>query len=63
MPHTKFQSDRPFGSREEDFYTFLPYMSMAATVVVRHKPVVYSLLLFIPWSLHKKFGFNQPSSF
>ena len=30
MLHTKFQGHRPFGSREEDFLRFFPYMRMAA---------------------------------
>ena len=31
MLHTNFQCDRPFGSREDDFFRFLPYMGMAAS--------------------------------
>ena len=31
--HTKFKGLRPFGSREEDFLRFLPYMGMAAILV------------------------------
>ena len=34
MMHTKFQVHRPFGSEEEDFYRFLPYMGMVATLVI-----------------------------
>ena len=34
MLHTKFQGHRPFGSEEEDFLRFLPYMGMAA--ILRH---------------------------
>ena len=30
MKHTKFQDHQPFGSREEDFLRFLPYMGLAA---------------------------------
>ena len=30
MLNTKFQGHRPFGSREEEFLRFLPYMGMAA---------------------------------
>ena len=33
MLHTKFRSHRPFGSRE-DFLMFLPYMGMAAILVI-----------------------------
>ena len=34
MEHTKFQGHRPFGSGEEDFLMVLPYMDMAATLVM-----------------------------
>ena len=34
MPHTEFQGHQPFGSEEEDFLRFLPYMGMAATLVM-----------------------------
>ena len=34
MTHTKFQGNRPFGSGEEDFLRFLPYMGMAAILVM-----------------------------
>ena len=34
MLYTKFQWSRPFGSAEEDFYMFLPYMGMAAILVM-----------------------------
>ena len=30
MLHANFQGHRPFGSREEDFLRFLPYIGMAA---------------------------------
>ena len=32
--HTKFQGNPPFGSGEEDFLRFLPYMGMAAILVM-----------------------------
>ena len=32
--HTKFQGNQPFGSGEEDFLRFLPYMGMAAILVM-----------------------------
>ena len=32
--HTKFQSYRSINSEEEDFLRFLPYMGMAATLVM-----------------------------
>ena len=34
MLHINFQGHRPFGSRKEDFLMFLPYMAMAATLVM-----------------------------
>ena len=34
MLHTKFQGNRPFGSGEEDFLRFLPYMGMVAILVM-----------------------------
>ena len=58
MPLTKFQCHRLFGSREENFQRFLPYMSMAAILVMWHKP-----FSSIPWRLHMKFSFNQPSGY
>ena len=33
MIHTKFHGHRSFGSEEEDFLNFLPYMGMAAMLV------------------------------
>ena len=34
MLHTKFQGHRTIGSGEEDFLRFLPYMGMAAMLVM-----------------------------
>ena len=34
MLHTKFQDHRTCGSGEEDFLRFLPYMGMAAILVM-----------------------------
>ena len=34
MLHTKFRVNRPAGSGEEDFLKFLPYMGMAAILVM-----------------------------
>ena len=33
MLHTNFQGHQPFGSREDDFCRFLPYMGMVAILV------------------------------
>ena len=38
MLHINFQGRRPFDSREEDFLMFLPYMDMAAILVIRPEP-------------------------
>ena len=38
MLHTKFQGHRPFGPGEEDFLRFLPYMGMAAVLVMWPEP-------------------------
>ena len=34
MLHTKFRENRPAGSGEEDFEGFLPYMDVAAILVM-----------------------------
>ena len=34
MLHTKFRENRPAGSGEKDFEVFLPYMGMAAILVM-----------------------------
>ena len=47
MLHTNFQGHWPFGSKEEDFLRFLPYMDMAAILVMWHRPFQQS---FIPLS-------------
>ena len=39
MLHTNFQGQRPFGSTEDDFLRILPYMGMAATLVMWSRPV------------------------
>ena len=35
MPHAKIQDHRSSGSGEEDVLRFLPYMGMAAILVIR----------------------------
>ena len=37
MLHTKFQGHRPFGSGEEYFLMFLPYIGMAAILALLNK--------------------------
>ena len=34
MLHAKFQDHRTYGSGEEDFLSFLPYMGMVAILVM-----------------------------
>ena len=45
MLHTKFQGHRSLGSGEEDFLRFLPYMGMAAILVMWPEPFEQ---LFVP---------------
>ena len=61
MLHTNFQGDRPSSSRKKDFLRFLPYMGMAAILVMWPGPFEQT---FVPPSHGGlKFGFNRPSSF
>ena len=63
MLHTKLQGHRPFGSREEDFLRFLPYMGMVAILVMW--PGLFEQT-FIPPSHGDSiwnFIFNLPSGF
>ena len=57
MPRTKFQGHRLFGSGQEDFLRFLPYMGMVAILVMWPGPFRHSMET--PYEL----GFNQPSGF
>ena len=43
MLQTNFQGHQCFGSREEFFLKFLPYMCMAAILVIRPEPFELSL--------------------
>ena len=38
MLHTNFQGHWPFGSGEDDFLRFLPYIGVAAILVMRPGP-------------------------
>ena len=55
MLHTKFQGHRSIGSGEEDFLRFLPYMGMAAILVMWPEPFEQLLVPPIPggyiWNL------------
>ena len=45
MLHTKFRGNRPAGSGEEDFFKVLPYMGMAAILVMSPGPFIQT---FVP---------------
>ena len=45
MLHTKFRGNRPAGSGEVDFLRFLPYMNMAAILVMLPGPFIQT---FVP---------------
>ena len=55
MLHTKFQGHRSIGSGEEDFLRFLPYMGMAAILVMWPEPFEQLFVPLIPggyiWNL------------
>ena len=61
MLHAKFQDHRTSGSGEEDFKRFLPYMGMAAILVMCPGPFIY--FSPFPRMLHIKFCFDLPSGF
>ena len=44
MLHAKFQDHRTSGSGEEDFQRFLPYMGMAAILVMTPGPFIQTLV-------------------
>ena len=45
MLYTMFRGNRPTGSGEEDFLRFLPYMDMAAILVMSPGPFIQT---FVP---------------
>ena len=72
MLHTKFHGNLPAGSGEEDIEGFLPYMGMAAILVIyghgRHLGHVTRIMLtnchfLVPESFHIKLSSEWPSSF
>ena len=64
MLHTKFQGHRFIGSGEEDFLRFLPYMGMAAMLVMRPDPTYsYKVLFHFPLSFHMNFGSESSNWF
>ena len=58
MLHAKFQDHRTSGSGEEDFQRFLPYMGLAAILVMSS-----DFHFLVPESFHTKFGSDRHSSF
>ena len=59
MLYAKFQDHRTFGSGEEEFLRFLPYMGMEAILVMC--PVIFikkNFLSHFPRRLHMKFGID-----
>ena len=63
MLHTKFQGHQAFGSREEDFLSILPFMGMAAILVMWPGLFEQILCSHIPKKLHLKSDFDWPSGF
>ena len=59
MVHTKFRCHPPLGSKEEDFKRFLPYMGIAAILVMW--PGLFEDV-FVPL-FHMKCGFNRASGY
>ena len=66
MIHTKIQGHRPSGSGEEDLFRFLPYMDMAAILVMwtgpfeqtfvppSHRSSKWNLNLIVQWFLRRR---------
>ena len=62
MLHAKFRENRPAGSREENFEGFLPYMGLAAILVMWPRFRIQTRSPY-PSRLHINFGFDWPSGF
>ena len=60
MLHTKSQGHFPFGSGEKGF---LPYVGVAAILVIVTQIPRTNFRSPIPLRLHIKFGFDRPSGF
>ena len=63
MLHINFQGNLSFGSTEEEFFMFLPYLGMADILVIWTGPFEQIFVPQFPWKIHMKFCFNQPSCF
>ena len=62
MLHTKFQGHRYIGSGEEDFLRFLPYMGMAAILVMWPNAFVSIFIPILP-QVFIYFGSKSPNCF
>ena len=58
MLHTKFHGNQPAGSGGEDFKGFLPYMGMAATLVMGPASCHQIFYLLVSESFHKKIWYR-----
>ena len=63
MLQSKPQGQCPFGSGDEDFKGFLPYIRMAAILVMWQRCGEQIVVPFNYWDSIWKFGFNCPSGF
>ena len=54
----KFQKNPPIDFGKEHFYRFLPYMGMAAILVMLPSSFVYTFIPFNLFRLHIKFAFS-----
>ena len=61
MLHAKFQDHRTSGSGGEDFQRFLPYMGVAAILVICIMSSDFHFL--VPESFHTMFGSDRHSNF
>ena len=58
MLHAMFQDQLTFGSEEEFFLRFWPYMGLATILVMLQRPLLEKLYNLFPTSVHIKIGFD-----
>ena len=63
MLHTKFQGHWSIGSGEEDFLRVLPYMGMAAILVMWPNSIVQIFIPILPQAFTWTFVPNRPTVF
>ena len=63
MLHTKFQGHWSIGSGEEDFLRFLPYMGMAAMLVMCPNSFVKIFIPILPQAFIRSLVLNDPIVF